>query len=438
MKRNVFRSISAVTLTVAVLFTTVFSISFFASAATFTPRLTAPASTNKYYYNSDYNVFQKYGYGLPNCTAYAYGRAYEILGKEPKLSWNGAGQWYGYNKSNGYYKYGSTPKVGAIACWCYSGGGHVAVVEKIDSSGNMTLSNSEWGGRTFYLTTAKTSDKNPGGNSWWTFQGYIYLIDSATTTTTSYKPGKYLTEATLNLRSGAGLSYSVLKTVATNLTLTIPQVVEKDGYHWGYATVFGTKGWVALEYCKYLSALPTTTAAPATTKPPTTTKPAATVAPTTKAPTTTVPATTKAPTTTVPATTKAPTTTVPPTTKAPTTTVPATTVPATTVAQTTAAPVTTVAPTTVEPTTVEPTTAEPVTAAPKMRGIATLEYKPGSIGDVNGDGRITIQDGTIIQKYLAGVLGLNETQQSWCDFDFSGRISIDDVTCLQRYLACMV
>lgn len=426
MKRNFLRSISAVALTVTVLFTTVFSISFFASAATFTPRLTAPASSNKYYYNSNYNVFQKYGYGLPNCTAYAYGRAYEILGKEPKLSWNGAGQWYGYNKSNGYYKYGSTPKVGAIACWCYSGGGHVAVVEKIDSSGNMTLSNSEWGGRTFYLTTAKTTDSNPGGNSWWTFQGYIYLIDSATTPTVSYKPGKYLTEATLNLRSGAGLNYSVLKTVATNLTLTIPQVVEKDGYHWGYATVFGTKGWVALEYCKYLSALPTTTAAPATTKP------APTVAPTTKAPTTTVPATTKPPTTTVPPTTVAPTTTVP------ATTVPPTTVPATTVAPTTMPPATTVAPTTVEPTTIEPTTAEPSTAAPMMRGIATLEYKPGSIGDVNGDGRITIQDGTIIQKYLAGILGLNETQQSWCDFDFSGRVSIDDVTCLQRYLACMI
>lgn len=69
---------------------------------------------------------------MPNCTAYAYGRAYEILGSEPKLSWNNAEQWYGYNKANGYYKYGQTPKVGAIACWSYSyGGGHVAVVERL-------------------------------------------------------------------------------------------------------------------------------------------------------------------------------------------------------------------------------------------------------------------------------------------------------------------
>lgn len=46
---------------------------------------------------------------MPNCTAYAYGRAYEILKTEPKLSWGNAEDWYGYNKSKGYYKYGQTP-----------------------------------------------------------------------------------------------------------------------------------------------------------------------------------------------------------------------------------------------------------------------------------------------------------------------------------------
>lgn len=86
---------------------------------------------------------------MPNCTAYAYGRAYEILGSEPKLSWNNAEQWYDYNKSNGYYKYGKDPKVGAIACWSYSyGGGHVAVVEKVEN-GVITLSNSAYSGDNF-------------------------------------------------------------------------------------------------------------------------------------------------------------------------------------------------------------------------------------------------------------------------------------------------
>ena len=123
--RNVLKSVfskkvSAAVLTAVMLFVSVFSMSMIASAASFSPRLSAPSSSNKYYY-SNLNVFYKYGYGMPNCTAYAYGRAYEILGSEPKLSWNNAEQWYGYNKSNGYYKYGQTPKVGAIACWSYNG-----------------------------------------------------------------------------------------------------------------------------------------------------------------------------------------------------------------------------------------------------------------------------------------------------------------------------
>lgn len=167
--RNVLKSvfskkISAAVLTAVMLFVSVFSMSMIASAASFSPRLSAPSSSNKYYY-SNLNVFYKYGYGMPNCTAYAYGRAYEILGSEPKLSWNNAEQWYDYNKSNGYYKYGQTPKVGAIACWSYNGGGgHVAVVEKVEN-GQITFSNSAWSGKKFYLSYASTSDKNAGGNS---------------------------------------------------------------------------------------------------------------------------------------------------------------------------------------------------------------------------------------------------------------------------------
>ena len=106
MNRKFFKKISAVIITTAVLFTTVFSAAIVSNAAStkFTPRLTAPDGSNKYYYDSNYNVFQKYGYGLPNCTAYAYGRAYEILGTEPKLSWNGASRWYGYNQENNYFR----------------------------------------------------------------------------------------------------------------------------------------------------------------------------------------------------------------------------------------------------------------------------------------------------------------------------------------------
>lgn len=405
MKHLALKRVSAVAVTVVLLITTVFSLSIFAKAATFTPRLTAPAYSNKYFYNSDYNVFQKYGYGLPNCTAYAYGRAYEILGKEPKLSWNGAGQWYDYNRSNGYYKYGSTPKVGAIACWCYSGGGHVAVVEQIDSNGNMTLSNSEWGGRTFYLTYAHKNDYNPGGNSWWTFQGYIYLIDSADVVEpdpVEYKTGVYnVTDGPVNMRSGAGTGNSSVGLIPNGTKLSVTKVQASGGYTWGYTTYNSKNGWVALDFCTYVSELPAeTTVQPTTAKP--------TVQPTTAQPTTVQP------TTAAPEVTEAPRITPEPeqpVTKA--TVAPATEVPAT------------VQPTTVQPTTVAPTTQAPT--QPKKQGLGT--------GDVNSDGKIDVVDATIIQKVISGIQKLSKEQYRWCDFNFDGAVTIDDVTGIQKFIS---
>lgn len=292
--RNVLKSVfskkvSAAVLTAVMLFVSVFSMSMIASAASFSPRLSAPSSSNKYYY-SNLNVFYKYGYGMPNCTAYAYGRAYEILGSEPKLSWNNAEQWYGYNKSNGYYKYGQTPKVGAIACWSYNGGGgHVAVVEKVEN-GQITFSNSAWSGQNFYLSYASTSDKNAGGNSWWNFQGYIYLGDfsgststtQATTKKVTYTTGTYKTDVNdyLNMRSGAGTSYSYVTSVPGNVTLNVTKVSTAGGYTWGYTSYNGKTGWVALDFCAFVSS---STVQPTTAKAtqPATTVPAATVQPTT-------------------------------------------------------------------------------------------------------------------------------------------------------------
>ena len=404
MKHLALRRVSAVAVTVVMLFTTVFSLSLFAKAATFTPRLSAPASSNKYFYNSNYNVFQKYGYGLPNCTAYAYGRAYEILGKEPKLSWNGAGQWYDYNRNNGYYSYGKTPKLGAIACWCYNGGGHVAVVEKIDKDGSMTLSNSEWGGRTFYLTYANKNDSNPGGNSWWTFQGYIYIIDSADVVEpdpVEYKTGVYKVTAdgTLNMRSGAGTSNSLVASVADGSKLTVTKIQAADGYTWGYTTYNKKTGWVALDYCTYVSELPVeTTAAPTTVKP---TQPA------TAAPTTAAPETTQEPRIT-PEPEQPVTKATQPATVAPATTVPATVAPATQ--------------SKTEPATVPAT-------QPKKQGLGT--------GDINSDGVIDIIDATIIQGAINAQKKLSADQQKWSDFNFDGTVSVDDVTGIQKYISLL-
>ncbi len=145
-----------------------------ASAASFTPRTTAPTTSNSYYYSK--NIFYTSGWGMPNCTCYAYGRAYEILGSKPKLSTGNAGGWWLYNKNNGFYPYGQTPKLGAIAVWDkYNNNGHVAVVEGI-SGNTITISESHYGG-TFFNTRNIKSDSSDYLQSY-RFLGYIYIIDA--------------------------------------------------------------------------------------------------------------------------------------------------------------------------------------------------------------------------------------------------------------------
>lgn len=143
--------------------------------ATFTPRTTCPDRSNPYY-NSTYNVFARSGYGMwenaGNCTAYAFGRFSEILGKQASLPTGNAGTWYGTNKSNGTYEYGQTPQLGAVCCWSKpSAAGHVAVVEKINSDGSILISESGWGSGYFWTSTR--SGPNWYSNSY-TFQGFIY------------------------------------------------------------------------------------------------------------------------------------------------------------------------------------------------------------------------------------------------------------------------
>lgn len=390
--RNVLKSVfskkvSAAVLTAVMLFVSVFSMSMIASAASFSPRLSAPSSSNKYYY-SNLNVFYRCDYGMPNCTAYAYGRAYEILGSEPKLSWNNAEQWYGYNKANGYYKYGQTPKVGAIACWSYNGGGgHVAVVEKVEN-GQITFSNSAWSGDNFYISTASISDPKVGGNKGWNFQGYIYLGDfsgststtQATTKKVTYTTGTYKTNVDdyLKMRSGAGTSYSSIAFVPNNVTLNVTKVSTAGGYTWGYTSYNGKTGWVALDFCAFVSS---------STVQPTTAKPA--VQPTT------------AKATVQPTTAKA---TVQPTTAKAT------------------------QPATVQPTTVQATTA-PVTTQPSNDNNNDTPYM---IGDVNLDGHVNVIDATEISKYIVSISTLSDVQRELADYNHDGEINVVDATEIQK------
>jgi len=149
----------------------------------YTPRLTAPDRNNSYYFSKD--AFYNSGFGMTsrnigNCTCYAYGRAYEILGSAPKLSYGNAGEWYEYNKRYGYYPYGDKPWPGAIAVWSKKGGaGHVAVVESVDGDTAVT---SESGWKSFYFKTRtrKISDPNFSASSAYTLLGFIYIAGEPT------------------------------------------------------------------------------------------------------------------------------------------------------------------------------------------------------------------------------------------------------------------
>lgn len=143
-------------------------------AASFTPRYDAPSQSDDYYYSL--NFYYTGGYGMPNCTCYAYGRAYEILGEEPNLPNNNAGAWWWDNISSGAYAYGSTPKLGAIACWDRydKDKGHVAVVEAIDGD-TITISESHYSG-VYFDTRTINSDSSDYLTSM-RFLGYIYIGD---------------------------------------------------------------------------------------------------------------------------------------------------------------------------------------------------------------------------------------------------------------------
>ncbi|MDO5516266.1 MAG: CHAP domain-containing protein [Clostridium sp.] len=145
-------------------------------------RTTAPSTSSKYYY-SDSNLFYKVKLSPPfkksdgtpivgNCTWYAWGRIWELTGEMPTdADFRGnAYEWWQANKRTGKYKYGTTPKVGALPVWKSSlpnsgGCGHVAIVEKIQN-GKVMISESSWHGSLFNYREIYNTEH---------LYGYIYI-----------------------------------------------------------------------------------------------------------------------------------------------------------------------------------------------------------------------------------------------------------------------
>ncbi len=356
-------------------------------ASSYKPRLKAPSYSNDYYY-SNMNIFYSIGYGMPNCTAYAWGRAYELLGTQPKLSLDSAHYWYDYNKDHNYYPYGKTPKLGAIACWDNPYGGHVAVVEKITDT-TVTLSHSEWGGRSFFLTEHELGASNGGAvSSGWKFEGYIYILDGEILPDGDI----YRVDSSngLNMRKGAGTKYSTLIAVPDKTELVVTKTKVADGYTWGKTTYAGFTGWCVLDFCELVYKLPEPTQPP-----------------TTQAPTTV--ATPDEPEDTIPNDSiEIPTDATEPATE----------------------PDATEAPT--QAATVVPT--EIATEAPTtVPTLPPLQMNPEEWGDVTGDGKTNVSDATTLQKYLASMNVKIIVEKS--DINGDGKVCVSDATYIQKMLA---
>lgn len=148
----------------------------------FTPRLTDTGILNNPKWYSE-NPFYQSGYGMPNCTAYAWGRFWEESNDDPSSMNNkptelpvyDGGEWWDDAVESGYYQTGQTPRLGAVICFYDNNGGsgHVAIVENISSDGTIACSNSAYGGTYFFLTDISP---NSGRYDWdhYTFQGFIY------------------------------------------------------------------------------------------------------------------------------------------------------------------------------------------------------------------------------------------------------------------------
>ena len=144
----------------------------------FSPRLNSNGMANNPWWYSNGNIYYASGYGLPNCTCYAYGRYAEIRGEFAALPSGDGGQWY--DAATGFNR-GSTPKLGAIACYKSRSGqyaGHVAVVEVINDDGSIITSNSAYNGTYFFTNTVYASDGYVAGwmttNRDYYCQGFIY------------------------------------------------------------------------------------------------------------------------------------------------------------------------------------------------------------------------------------------------------------------------
>ena len=240
--------------------------------ASFIARTIAPGKEDRdfIHYSADGNNFCikiEDGSCLPNCVGYCWGRWLELMGKNHSLPRCNAEDWYNYPDG---YKRGSKPKKGAVICWKKGrlwneddGAGHVAIVEKVKSNGDIVTSESVYGGQRWRRCTY-TKKSGYYLAEGYELQGFIYYPYDFKLEKKSYPAGRYTVKApTLAVRTGAGRLYRKKKN--RELSQDAREQIKRlsgssfDGYVKGVGvTVYKTKGrwgktpsgWISLDHCK--------------------------------------------------------------------------------------------------------------------------------------------------------------------------------------------
>lgn len=240
----------------------------------FTPRLTRPTKTNKYYIRKASGGYSNAIQGYPkdsqcdvlaNCVGYAYGRFNEI-GKYGYCKYLAPVNAERFMDYKGSCQTGMTPKLGAVMVWQAGptkngsdGAGHVAIVEKIISPTEVVTSESGYGAKSpFWTQTRKKGSGSWGAGNGYKFLGFIYnpaVPDSASTTpaakvteihctgTTRYSPDKSLAGTykvvncgNLNIRNAAGTNNRSLGLLPAGTKCTC----------YGYYDIVGGTKWLCI------------------------------------------------------------------------------------------------------------------------------------------------------------------------------------------------
>ncbi|MDD5924089.1 MAG: leucine-rich repeat protein [Clostridia bacterium] len=62
----------------------------------------------------------------------------------------------------------------------------------------------------------------------------------------------------------------------------------------------------------------------------------------------------------------------------------------------------------------------------------------GTIGDLDGDGNVNMKDVVLLQKHIANLVTLNNTQKSLADVNGDGSLTMLDVTTMQKFIAKLI